>query len=77
MPDPRALASDRVEQSDEWKRLMTCLDALGPGKGECVRLAYLEGFTRQQLADRSGQSVATIKAWLHRSLKQLKDCLSS
>ena len=77
VPDPQALASDRVEQSDEWKRLMTCLDALGPDKSELVRLAYLEGFTRQQLADSSGQPVATIKTWLHRSLKQLKDCLSS
>ena len=75
--DPQALASDVLETSDELRRLEACLDALGAEKKALVKLAYLEGMTRQELADRSGQPVATIKTWLHRSLKQLKDCLSS
>ena len=77
VPDPDMLASDRIEHTDEWKRLESCLDALGPDKNELVRLAYLEGYSRQQLSDRTGQPVATIKTWLYRSLRQLKDCLSS
>ena len=76
VPDPQMSAFDRVEQSEELKRLERCLDALGADKKELIKLAYLEGHTRQHLADRSGQPVATIKTWLHRGLKQLKDCLS-
>jgi RNA polymerase sigma-70 factor (ECF subfamily) len=42
-----------------------------------VRLAYLDGFSRAELAERFAQPVGTIKTWLHRSLKQLKECLGS
>jgi RNA polymerase sigma-70 factor (ECF subfamily) len=40
-----------------------------------VRLAYLNGLSREELGARFGHPVGTIKTWLHRSLKQLKDCL--
>jgi len=42
-----------------------------------VRLAYLNGWTRDALADYFEQPVNTVKTWLHRALKQLKRCLDS
>jgi RNA polymerase sigma-70 factor (ECF subfamily) len=75
--DGAALASEVVEQSQQLVRLQGCLDALEPPRREMVRLAYLEGRSREELAAAFGHPVGTIKTWLHRSLKQLKDCLST
>ena len=73
--DPARPASDWVELSDDYARLLRCLDGLEPMKRDMVKLAYLEGLSREALSQRFGHPVATIKTWLHRSLKSLKDCL--
>ncbi|MDX2158906.1 MAG: sigma-70 family RNA polymerase sigma factor [Hyphomicrobiaceae bacterium] len=74
--DPAPLASQVIEAAETGRRLTDCLAGLEAGRGEIVRLAYLEGLSREELSARFGAPVATIKTWLHRSLKQLKDCLS-
>ncbi|MGE0697995.1 MAG: sigma-70 family RNA polymerase sigma factor [Hyphomicrobiaceae bacterium] len=66
-----------LEVADDWARLSHCLEALEANRQQIVRLAYLDGCSREELAQRFGAPVATIKTWLHRSLKQLKDCLST
>ena len=75
--DTLPLASEMLERSQEMQRLFNCLDGLDPQKAEIVKLAYLNGLSRDDLASRFGHPAATIKTWLHRSLKQLKDCLGS
>ncbi|WP_028796142.1 sigma-70 family RNA polymerase sigma factor [Thalassobaculum salexigens] len=75
--DPARSALGDVEASEDRRRLEVCLDALEGERGSLVRLAYLDGLSRQDLADRFGQPVGTIKTWLHRSLKQLRDCLTA
>ncbi len=62
---------------DEYTRLQRCLDALDPQRRDIVKLAYLEGRSREELGQLFGHPAATIKTWLHRSLKQLKTCLTS
>jgi RNA polymerase sigma-70 factor, ECF subfamily len=74
--DPAMSASEVLERSQELERLFRCLDTLDPNRREIVRLAYLDGMSREDLAQRFGHPVPTIKTWLHRSLKQLKDCLA-
>ena len=75
--DPLPLATETIEQNEQSRRLHKCLDALEPQRKDIVKLAYLEGLSREELAARFGHPVSTIKTWLHRSLKQLKDCLAS
>jgi RNA polymerase sigma-70 factor, ECF subfamily len=75
--DPQMLASERLEMTEELDRLRDCLDALEPQRRDIVKLAYLEGRSRDELGRMFGHPTATIKTWLHRSLKQLNDCLGS
>ena len=75
--DPGRSALAEVEADADMRQLETCLAALDGDRGSMVRLAYLDGLSRQDLADRFGQPVGTIKTWLHRSLKQLKECLTA
>lgn len=76
-PDPQPLALAVMEASADLTRLLACLDALELERREIVKLAYLEGCSREELGRRFGHPAATIKTWLHRSLKQLKGCLAS
>jgi RNA polymerase sigma-70 factor, ECF subfamily len=75
--DPQMLVSERLEIAGEIGRLNACLDALEPERREIVKLAYLEGMSRDELGRRFGHPTSTIKTWLHRSLKQLRSCLTS
>ncbi|WP_304618057.1 sigma factor-like helix-turn-helix DNA-binding protein, partial [Paracoccus sp. (in: a-proteobacteria)] len=53
-----------------------CLSQLDPSKASYVRLAYLEGWSYEELARASGTPVNTMKTWLRRSLLRLRDCLA-
>lgn len=74
--DPRPLPSEQLEVTAQIARLQDCLETLEPERRNIVQLAYLEGLSREELGRRFGHPVATIKTWLHRSLKQLKSCLA-
>lgn len=69
-------ALDGLENSDRLRALIGCLDGLDGEKREAVLLAYYRGCSREALSRRFGRPVPTIKTWLHRSLLQLRLCLS-
>jgi len=75
--DDAMLASEKVELASDLAKLHQCLDGLEPDRRQLVRLAYLHGLSREELGARFGHPPGTIKTWLHRSLKQLKACLTS
>jgi RNA polymerase sigma-70 factor (ECF subfamily) len=68
---------DNLNQSQDMQRLARCLDGLEPDKRDMVVLAYRQGLSREELAERYGRPVPTIKTWLRRSLAQLRDCLGT
>jgi RNA polymerase sigma-70 factor, ECF subfamily len=77
---PAAEAVDPLAARDRSERLnslIACLERLEDDKRAIVMLAYYHGASREALAKRFGRPVPTIKTWLHRSLAQLRDCLSS
>ena len=82
MPEGLDMASDldsaleQMEQSEQLRALMTCLNGLDHEKRDVLLLAYYRGFSREALAQRYGRPVATVKTWLHRSLAQLRLCLA-
>ncbi len=71
--DESALA---VHPADR-EALRTCLGRLEDEQRQCVLLAYQEGLSREELAERFKRPVGTIKTWLHRALARLKDCLDA
>ena len=71
--DPRDDAAAFLERD----ALVTCLERLEPAQRDCVVLAYCEGHSREELAQRYDRPVNTIKTWLHRALAALKTCLET
>jgi RNA polymerase sigma-70 factor, ECF subfamily len=75
--DTGATPEQLVAQGGDARRLQHCLDKLTPGRAEAVKAAYMEGYSYQELAERLGQPINTVRTWLRRSLINLKECLSS
>ncbi|MDX7949843.1 sigma-70 family RNA polymerase sigma factor [Lichenihabitans sp. Uapishka_5] len=67
---------DARARKEQLGALMACLGQLDGEKRDIVLLAYCQGLSRDALAQRFTRPVPTIKTWLHRSLAQLKACLS-
>jgi RNA polymerase sigma-70 factor (ECF subfamily) len=55
--------------------LRACLDRLDPEQRSLILAAYLNGESRDELAQRLGHPSGTIKSWLHRGLARLRGCL--
>lgn len=71
-PNPEQAAVNKGERS----RIDACLDQLDADKADAVRSAYLDGYAYQELAERHGVPINTMRTWLRRSLMKLKDCLT-
>jgi RNA polymerase sigma-70 factor, ECF subfamily len=64
-----------AEKNDELRRLADCLKGLAEDRREMILLAYYKGLSREELGERFGRPVNTVKTLLRRGLAQLKDCL--
>lgn len=74
--DPALPADQRIEQSDDARRLAGCLQRLQPRDAVMIRTAFFDGATYAELAARSGQPLGTVKSRIRRALLSLKGCLS-
>lgn len=73
--DSAPAAHDQIADDQTVKHLNHCIDQLEKDRQDMVRLAYLKGWSRDQLALHFDQPINTVKTWLHRALKQIKRCL--
>ena len=67
--------SDRADRGAELAALSRCLNQLEAQPRQAVLLAYVHGYTHEELAERLATPVGTIKSWVRRSLERLKRCL--
>ena len=70
-PQPPAQA----EAAHAARRLANCLAGLEPQRRRLIRTAFFEGATYEELAERSGSPLGTVKSWIRRGLLQLRACL--
>ena len=68
-------AAAMVEAASEGRRLHDCLDELSGEQGRVIRVAFFEGCTYDEIAQRSATPIGTIKSWIRRGLLKLRDCL--
>ena len=55
--------------------IRAALEKLSPRQREVIELAYFEGLTQTEMAERLGQPLGTVKSWVRRSLLALRRCL--
>lgn len=71
-----APAEDAFDKLAEGSALRRCLESLEPKRRLGVLLAYVEGLSHGEIAARLGVPLGTAKAWVRRSLIQLRECLA-
>ncbi|HTX34312.1 MAG TPA: sigma-70 family RNA polymerase sigma factor [Bryobacteraceae bacterium] len=75
-----ALASD-MEQSllnrDQIRRVKAAMDKLSPNQRQAIELAYFEGLSQSEMAERMGQPLGTVKTWVRTALRSLRDELGT
>lgn len=57
--------------------IVECLGELNQKISESIKLAYIHGYSREELAQRFDANVNTVKSWLKRGSERLKLCLET
>ena len=61
---------------DRARRLKTAFQKLTPQQRMVIELAYYEGLSQSEMADRMKQPLGTVKTWVRSALKILRDDLA-
>lgn len=63
----------------DWRasagRIEHCLGQLEPVRRNCLLHAYVDGLSHSEIASRIGAPLGSVKAWIRRSLGQLRECM--
>ncbi len=70
-PGPAAL----LEQASDALELQRCMAHLSAQQRQTVALAFYDGLSHSEVADRLRQPLGTVKSWARRALLSLRACL--
>ena len=62
-----------VLNADSARRIKAAMSKLSQNHQKVIELAYYEGLSQTEMAERLGQPLGTIKTWVRTALKHLKD----
>lgn len=63
--------------SDQVRRIRGALEKLNSNQRNVIELAYFEGLSQTEMADRMGQPLGTVKTWVRTALKSLREQLGA
>ncbi len=68
-------SGDELARQATLGRLGHCLDGLEPARRACLLHAYVDGCTHSEIAERVQAPLGTVKAWIQRALRALRECM--
>lgn len=78
--DPHALLDEPGHREDgrhgDAFDIDRCLEGLDDRPRESILLAFLEGYSHEQVATTLATPLGTVKSWIRRGLLALRECLS-
>ena len=72
VPDAWSEVSQRIEP----ERVRTALETLPGEQRRAIEMAFFEGLTHREIAERNGLPLETVKGYLHLGLRRLSDLLA-
>jgi len=63
--------------SDKARVVKSAMDKLSPNQRQVIEMAYFEGLSQTEMAERMGQPLGTVKTWVRSALKSLRDELGA
>jgi RNA polymerase sigma-70 factor (ECF subfamily) len=73
LEEPDAFA--RLGADEDGAALRACLETLEADRRRLIELAFLDGFSQAELAQRLGMPLGTVKSSIRRGLLKLRECL--
>ncbi len=70
------LIDHQLMESENAQCLAKCMKILDIKQRSCLYMAYFEGCTHPEIASRVDAPVGSVKTWIHRGMRSLKECLS-
>ena len=67
----------QLVNSDRVRRVKVALQKLSENQRSVIELAYFEGLSQTEMAERMGQPLGTVKTWVRAALKSLRDELGT
>jgi len=64
-----------VLSQDQARRVRAALEKLNENQRHVIELAYFEGLSQSEMAERMGQPLGTVKTWVRTALKNLREDL--
>ena len=79
MENPALFANleSQMLNSDQARRIREALTKLNPSQRNVIELAYFEGLSQTEMAEKMGQPLGTIKTWVRSALKNLREQLGA
>lgn len=72
--EARGPLADALAQ-EQRRRVRVALDALSPVQRQVVELSFLDGLSHQEIAERLGAPLGSVKTWIRKGLLHLRDVL--
>jgi len=66
-----------IISSDKARIVKSAIEKLSPNHRQVIELAYFEGLSQTEMAERMGQPLGTVKTWVRTALKNLRDELGA
>jgi RNA polymerase sigma-70 factor (ECF subfamily) len=68
---------ERLNAQAEARALTHCLRLLDDRQRRCVVLAFVDGFSHAEIAERLAAPLGSVKSWVRRGLLALRSCLEA
>jgi RNA polymerase sigma-70 factor, ECF subfamily len=82
-PEPRTIDTEPESEgsSAAWlpsaELMQRCLALLSEQQTHCLELAFVDGHSHEDIARLVGSPLGTVKSWIRRGLRSLRQCLES
>ena len=74
-PDDGPGPLELLSRASDARELQQCLQHLTPPQRQSVALAFYDGMSHAEVAERLREPLGTVKSWVRRALQSLRGCL--
>lgn len=76
MPEDAAGPEERLSLAQEKTQLTQCMEELSAQQRQCLTLAYVHGYSHQEVAGHLQQPLGSVKSWVRRGMAALQRCMT-